>query len=72
MPPASLLTIAKADGTIEPLAFSTRDTQTLIVKALVTLATYDDPTAQRLLDRFFSVDEEGKFRWPDEPPPEWA
>lgn len=70
--PASILTVARTDMTIEPLAFSTGDTKTLITKALVTLATYDDPVAQKLLDKYFDADDEGNFRWPKEPPPDWA
>lgn len=70
--PASILTIARRNMTIEPLVFSTADTKKLITKALVTLATYDDPLAQKVLDKYFDADDEGDFHWPDKPPPDWA
>ena len=70
--PPSILTLAKKDMCIESLVFSVADTKKLIVKALVTLGTYDDPFAQKLLDNYFSADEDGNFDWPDEPPPDWG
>lgn len=70
--PASILTIAKTDMSIEPLLFGLDDTKKLITRALVTLASYDDAFAQKLLDEHFDADNEGNFIWPCRPPPEWT
>lgn len=65
--PASVVTIGKNDMSVEPLVFTIEDTKNLAVKALVSLATYDDRFAQRLLDDFFAADDQGRFIWPSEP-----
>lgn len=70
--PASTLSIAGTDGSIQPLVFSIQDTRKLVTRALITLATYDDPLAEKMLDKFFESDDEGNFCWPEEPPPAWA
>ena len=70
--PASVLTVARQNLCIEPLVFSTGDTRKLITGALITLASYDDAFAQKLLDDHFAADSDGNFQWPDEPLPDWA
>ena len=62
--PASIVTIARKD-TIEPLVFSMDDTKALVTKLLVSLATYDDTFAQKLLDDNFSADDDGNFVYPE-------
>lgn len=65
--PASIITLARVkDGEINPWVISMRDSRLLVVKLLVALATYDDEFAQRLLDQF-QGDEEGDYKWPDQP-----
>lgn len=61
--PNSIVTIARKN-TIEPLLFTLDDTKKLVAKLLVSLATYDDVLAQRLLDDHFSGDDDGNFVWP--------
>lgn len=70
--PASILTIAKRDMSIESLVFTMSDTKRLVARALVTLATYHDPLAEKLLDDCFEGDDDGNFVWPAQPPPDWA
>lgn len=52
--PASIVAIGRK-GLIEPLVFSTRDTQRLVAALLVSLATANDEFAQKVLDGNFPV-----------------
>lgn len=63
--PASVVMIGRKTA-IEALVFSMRDSQTLVVKLLVALATSEDKFANQLLDHF-PGDEEGEFCWPAQP-----
>ncbi|HEX8911945.1 MAG TPA: hypothetical protein VF796_06265 [Humisphaera sp.] len=62
--PASVVTIARKDA-IEPLVFSMDDTRKLVTKLLVSLATYGDEHAEKVLDEMFPADSEGNFIWPN-------
>lgn len=62
----AIMTIARKE-LIEHIAFVTRDAKLTITKLLIGLASGDDEFAQRLLDHHFPCDNEGNFKWPDEP-----
>lgn len=61
---AIIVTVAKKDS-IEPLVLNIRDTRKLVTGLLVSLATYEDQFAQKLLDGHFPDDGDGNFVWPD-------
>ena len=61
--PAAVLTIGRRDS-IEALAFDMADARMLATAMLITLATYGDEFARKLLDGNFPADDEGKFKWP--------
>jgi hypothetical protein len=63
--PAAVVTIARKD-IIEPLVFNMADTRKLATALLVTLATYDDEFAKKLLDNNFPAGDDGNFEWPKE------
>ena len=62
--PASVVTIARRD-LIEPLVFNMDDTRKLVTKLLVSLATYEDKHAQKVLDALFPADKDMNLVWPD-------
>lgn len=65
--PAAIVTIGRKSS-IEPLAFNMADTRKLALALLVTLATYEDLFARKLLDENFPTKDSGEFKWPHEPP----
>lgn len=66
--PASIITLGHVlNDEINPWVISMHDSRLLVVSLLVVLATNDDDFAQRLLDQHFPADEDGTFKWPDQP-----
>jgi hypothetical protein len=64
--PATGITIGhNRSGDVSQWVISLADTRLLVAKMLVSLATSEDKLAQKLLDDYFSADEDGEFVWPD-------
>lgn len=65
--PAVIVTVGTRSGDVSPLVLNLDDSQKLVAKLLVALATNDDKFAQFLLDKHFAADAKGHFKWPDRP-----
>lgn len=61
--PAVAVTIGRGDE-IEALVFPIDDARMIVTRMLVSLATYDDAFAQKLLDDHFAGDDDDNFIWP--------